>query len=513
LPGLSHGTGLRRPTLFQQGSTKTASKPSKPRSSTPEDWLKENFPRIATAPLANRHKRLYAWFDSLTAGEAPPTPRIEIWPRGGAKSSTVELAIARLATKKPLTRFFVLYVCATQEQADHHVQAIASLLEELGIDRKLGKYGHSRGWRRNQLRTDDGFNVAAIGLDTAARGIKFDEFRPDLIVFDDIDSEEDTPKTVQKKEQRITKKIIPAGTPNKALLFVQNLIHEDGIVHQLYEGRAKFLHNREVPPPEPAVVGLEVAQVKREDGRTVYKIVAGTPTWEGQNLAACELQINDQGYEEFLRESQHEIHATEGYFFNEKAFGEIELCDLPKGLRFIRAWDFAATHGAGDYTVGVLMAYDKATKITYVVDVIRGQWSSEEVEEIVLRTAESDFDTWGCNEIRFTDDPGQAGKFQTAQLRRKLKAYRVIARPATGSKDVRARAWAKQVNSGNAKLVIAEWNFEYRREHRKFREDLEHEFDDQVDPSADNQNEFEGKRPGGWSAMQEAHEKAQQTNR
>lgn len=484
-------------------TTETSSKP-KSLTSDIEEWLAHNFNSESESPNGNRHNRLYRWFESLQPGGDPPTPRIEIWPRGGGKSTTCERGVCRIGTKSILPRNFVLYVCATQEQADAHVQAIATMLEEMGVDRKLNKHGNSRGWRRNQLRTATGFNVAALGLDTASRGIKFDEFRPDLIIFDDIDSEEDTPKTVAKKIQRITKKIIPAGASNKAILFVQNLIHEDSIVNQLYEGRARFLHNRDIPEPEVAVEGLQVAQEKNESGRTVYKIIAGEPTWQGQDLRACEQQINDQGYEEFLRESQHEIEATDGYVFNDKAVQYCQSSEVPEGLKFIRAWDFASTHGGGDYTVGVLGAvlWVDSKPIIYVINVVRGQWAPDEVEAIVIATAESDFDQYGCRTIRLTDDPGAAGTIVVEHYKRRvLNQYNVIARPATGHKSVRARPWAKQWNSGNVFLVEADWNFEYVREHRKFREDLEHEHDDQVDPSADMFNEFSENKPKWSSAL------------
>jgi len=48
------------------------------------------------------------------------------------------------------------------------------------------------------------FNVASYGLDGAARGIKIEKYRPDLIVFDDIDSQADSPLAVEKKIAAIT---------------------------------------------------------------------------------------------------------------------------------------------------------------------------------------------------------------------------------------------------------------------------------------------------------------------
>lgn len=403
----------------------------------------------------------------------------------------------------------MLYVCATQEQGDLHVQAIANLLEEMGVERNLNKHGHSRGWRRNQLRTACGFNVAALGLDVAARGIKFDEFRPDLIVFDDVDSEEDTPKTVAKKIQRLTKKIIPAGAVNKAILFVQNLIHEDSIVNQLKEGRAKFLHNRDIPEPEPAIVGLQVTTVKVDGGESVYRITAGVATWEGQSIAVCEQQINDQGYEEFLRESQHEIEATEGYIFNEKAFNIISAKDVPEDVKLLRSWDFASTHGAGDYTVGVLGGYSPSTKGSYVVDVRRGQWSPDEVENELESCAVSDWETYGVRRVTIPDDPGAAGTITVSQIQKLLRPFgcivKGVARTSGKKKAVVARGWAGCVNKGNGYLVEAPWNFEFIREHRKFTDTDEHEHDDQVDAGSDNYNETAPNK-NGWDDFNKAHE-------
>ena len=180
------------------------------------------------------------------------------------------------------------------------------------MGRAIGKYGSSKGWRRDQLRTENGFNVAGIGLDVAARGVKLDEFRPDLIIFDDIDGRHDSPEKTAKKIATITASLLPAGSADCAILFLQNLIAKDGIVSQLADGRAEFLHTREVPCVEPAVVGLTFRQQAQPDGTLCYRIIGGVPTWEGQDLAVCETQINDWGLSAFLREAQQEVEEQSG---------------------------------------------------------------------------------------------------------------------------------------------------------------------------------------------------------
>lgn len=274
-----------------------------------QDWVRRFYPHVASKPFAPHHDQLWNWFDDLTPG-VKPRARVAPWPRGGAKTSTGQLGCARVGAK--LSRRFVLYVSSTQPQADGKVQDVGALFERLGVGRAVNKYGSSKGWRRDQLRTENGFNVAAIGLDAAVRGIKLDEFRPDLIVFDDVDLREDTPATTEKKIRAITTAILPAGSSDCAVLFLQNLIHKNSIVSQLVDGRAPFLHSRDVSEVIPAARGLQVAQRPNGVGGLEYVVTGGAPTWEGQDLSVIQGQINEWGLPAFLRESQQEVEDDEG---------------------------------------------------------------------------------------------------------------------------------------------------------------------------------------------------------
>lgn len=449
------------------------------------DWVAQYFPHVASSPMGERHRRLWNWFESLVSG-VKLDARVEIWPRGGAKSTTVEMAVAYIGEKG--TRRYVLYVSETQDQADKHVAAIATLLEKRGIQRSLNQYGNSKGWRRNQLRTANGFNVEALGLDTAARGIKLDEFRPDLIIFDDIDNQKDSPKITAKKEQSIKSSIIPAGSSDCAVLFIQNMIMEDGIVAKLYDGRADFLLNRDVPEMEVAVKGLVYEMVEHPDkpGRMIPKILEGEPTWEGQNLAICEGQMVEWGPMTFLRESQHEVAGKDGIFFQVSQIAIKPREELPKLVELCRAWDFAATEGGGDYTVGALWA--RTEHETYgVLDIARGQWGSDKVTKSILDVANRDKEEWGAVTICIPRDPGAAGKSYAHIIAAKLRAegHKVIIVAVNGKKALRARPQADEINSGNVWLLDGKWNHDWKEEHRKFREDDSHDYDDQVDAGSD----------------------------
>jgi phage terminase large subunit-like protein len=269
-------------------------------------WLAVLFPVHVAAGFAPHHAALWEWVWAIERGVRPP-PFVAIWPRGGAKSTTAELATVAVGARA--ARRYGLYISETQEQADGHVQSVAGLLESPTVEpyypalasRAVGKYGASRGWRRNRLSTATGFTVDAIGFDTAARGIKIDEARPDFIVLDDIDNQKDSPERVAKKIATLTRGLLPVGANDVAVLAVQNLIHDDSIFSMLADGRAGFLADRIVAGPIKAVEGLEI---ERRDGRDI--VVGGLATWAGQDLATVQRNIADWGLTAFLAEAQHE---------------------------------------------------------------------------------------------------------------------------------------------------------------------------------------------------------------
>lgn len=287
--------------LVEEETTTTATLPDDPAL-----WLRALFPSYVAYPFAERHRQLWAWIWAIERGTRPP-PFVAIWPRGGAKSTTAELGCVACAARR--SRRYVLYVSDTQVQADKHVQTIGGMMERAGFEREINKYGSSKGWRRNQIRTSDGFKVDAIGLDTAARGFKIDEDRPDFIILDDLDAKHDTPATTQKKIEALTMTILPAMAIDGAVLGVQNIIHGNGIFARLADTRADFLADRIVSGPHPAIEGLDY---EYQDGH--YVITAGTPTWAGQGLIECQGFIKTWGLLAFLIECQHDVARAGRYY-------------------------------------------------------------------------------------------------------------------------------------------------------------------------------------------------------
>lgn len=313
------------------------------------------FPRHVDT-FAPHHERAWEWVWGITA-EGYHEPLVLIVARGGGKSTTAELATVAVGARG--RRGYAWYVRETQDQADKSVENVGALLESGSIaeyypvhaQRLVGKYGNARGWRRNRLRTAGGFTVDAMGLDSAARGVKVEERRPDFLILDDIDGKHDTDRTTTKKIEALTHTILPAGAPHLVVLAIQNLIIPNGVFSQLADGRADFLVDRTVVGPIPALRGMKTEVV--DDARLGRKravITAGTPTWEGQGLDACQAYMDRFGLRAFNRECQHEVKKREGALWQPEIIGHRDTA--PRLKRVVVGVD--PSGGAAE--IGVIVA-------------------------------------------------------------------------------------------------------------------------------------------------------------
>ena len=182
----------------------------------------------------------------------------------------------------------------------------------------------------------------------------------------------------------------------------------------------------------------------------------------------------------------------EGAMFKVGKINFIDAADVPKTLKKCRGWDVASSAGKGDFTAGVGIGIDDIGRVI-VWGVVRGQYGPDERREVIKQTAARD----GKDvQIVGPEDPGSAGKDAAIDFIRMLNGYKVKVKRQTGSKGVRADAFASQLNAGNVYIVRASWNSEYIEELRQFPGGKN---DDQVDGSSEAYNELVSSGGSAWN--------------
>lgn len=349
----------------------------------PINWMLALFPSIFTRPFGDMHRELYEWAWKVEAGKSSP-PFVAIWSRGFGKSTSVEATTLFLgATER---RSYCLYVSATQDLADQHLASIRDMAESpivnsyypLFAKPKMSKEGHSRGWRRNRLVFGNGFAIDAIGLDTAKRGSKMMDKRPDLFILDDIDEKGDGPAITQKKIDSVFTSLLPAGSKDATILAVQNLIIDTGIFAKLAQPEPPFMKNRILSGPFPALKNFSWSYA---DNNSKIKL-SGELTWKGFTLSELEEVINNVGVTAFQSEYQHLIIDDSSLFANIK-FQRIPRNQLPELVFKVVSLDPAVTSSDGSDSHGLSVLGASEDGKFYVLDA----WEKRATPELALKKA------------------------------------------------------------------------------------------------------------------------------
>ena len=208
-------------------------------------------------------------------------------------------------------------------------------------------------------------------------------------------------------------------------------------------------------------------------------LLEADPTYRANLLALPDVE------RERLAEGNWNAKVQSGLFFKTGHITTVSA--IPACLDCCRAWDLAATDGAGDYTVGVKLGRD-SNGVFYILDIQRGQWESGYRDQIIRQTAELD----GRCTIRIPQDPGDAGKSEAQRLAIMLAGYEIKKVPVTGNKLTRAIGFASQVNVGNVKICNNQWDLGLKQRLNAF--PTKGVPDDEIDAMADAFNELTSRK-------------------
>lgn len=201
--------------------------------SEPEQWFRYYFPQYCTAEPADFHKKATRrllkhaeWFE------------VRAWSRELAKSARSMMEVCYLALTGSIHN--VLLVSNSHDNAQDLLLPFKAFFESSGrceqdysLQTTLGQ------WTADKFTIKAGCSFRALGWGESPRGTRNREKRPDLILIDDIDTDEEcrNEDTMQKKIKWIEQALIPTrsiSTPTR-ILVNGNIIHDNCAVKYMGE--------------------------------------------------------------------------------------------------------------------------------------------------------------------------------------------------------------------------------------------------------------------------------------
>lgn len=197
------------------------------------------FSHYITYPTADFHKEIF----EITEDENNKLAVVVAF-RGSGKSTLAAQSLPIWAMLGKLQKKFVIISSLTATQSRLILKAIQTELETNKL--LINDFGpfeeDDQEWRSNSLvilRYNT--RISAFSTGEAIRGIKHNQYRPDLLVCDDIEdlSSVKTKEARDKTHQWLTGEVIPAGDKNTKTIIIGNLLHEDSVICRLQESIKK----------------------------------------------------------------------------------------------------------------------------------------------------------------------------------------------------------------------------------------------------------------------------------
>lgn len=190
-----------------------------------EEWYAYYFPAYATAAPANFHKEA-----SNRVIDHPEWYEVRNWSRELAKSTRTMMEVLYLTLTKRKRN--VLLISNSYDNAERLLLPYKVNLER--NNRIINDYGQQQAigsWNAGEFITKGGAAFRAIGAGQSPRGSRNEAVRPDVILFDDLDTDEDCRNAdiIQSHWDWVEQAVIPTRSISNPLLVIWcgNVIAED----------------------------------------------------------------------------------------------------------------------------------------------------------------------------------------------------------------------------------------------------------------------------------------------
>lgn len=409
-------------------------------------------------------------------------------PRGHGKSTAMTHACT-LASVLFRDRRFVVIVSDTETQASNFLNDIK---EELRNNDDLIELFQVKGFKKDtetdiivELADGHTFRIMVRGAEQRVRGLKWMQMRPDLIICDDLEGDEQ----VQNKERRekfrkwFNGALLPCRSKHGIVRIVGTVLHLDSLLNRLLP-EDTHKSSRVEPLKTWSVARTAWKSVRYRAHTEDFKTLLWPEMYSEEFFRSKKEDLTNQGIPEVYSQEYLNYPIDEStQYFKRSDCTEIALFDLDaikhgtKNVNYYAATDFAvSTVERSDYTVIAIAAVDDRGIIN-VVDIRRGRWDSLEIIDEMFAVHHK------YDPELFVVERGAIEKAIGPILRSEMVSRNAYMRlhPMTPTKDklTRARSIQARLRSGGIKFdKTAHWYGDLEDEMARF---PKARHDDQVD--------------------------------
>jgi hypothetical protein len=158
--------------------------------------------------------------------------------RGSGKSTLVTFSYPLWAILGCQAKKFVLIICQTRSQVKQHMMNLKRELESNHLLRNdLGPFQEENDeWGSVSLVFSKlNARITAASTEQSIRGLRHNQYRPDLIICDDVEDLAST-KTYESRQKTYNwfcGEVVPTGDRNTRVIVIGNLLHEDSLIMHL----------------------------------------------------------------------------------------------------------------------------------------------------------------------------------------------------------------------------------------------------------------------------------------
>lgn len=328
--------------------------------------------------------------DKKQISRAKGCKRATAAPRGHAKSTnfTFKDTLHSIVYEY---KHYPIILSDSSDQAEGFLTDIKTELEE--NKNIIEDFGNLKGkvWKTGVILTSTDIKVEAIGSGKKIRGRRHRNWRPDLLVLDDIENDENvnTPEQRKKLENWFYKAVSKAGDTYTDIVYIGTILHYDSLLSKVlknpeyhsvkYRGVISFSDNHSLWGAWEAIYRDLENELRQEDAREFFEankeeMLEGTEVlWEAK-LSYYDLMIIkiSEGDSSFNSEIQNDPIDPDSCTFNEEWFDFYDETSIDfKDSRFIFV-------GANDPSLGknkksdtssiIIIAKDTASGYMYVLE-------------------------------------------------------------------------------------------------------------------------------------------------